>query len=124
MRLQREMSRRQKRHRRIRNIPLECICTRRKKVRIKLAPHREQRRMSRPKILLKLRVQLHVVGIIKEQIQLDINVPRPRQQGSVQRVSLWFDYAVIRNSNRIFEVSGILALSPIVSSFGMFGCGK
>jgi hypothetical protein len=56
------------------NIALKGFCSCWNKVGIELAPHSEQRWLRGPKVLLKPGVQLHVVGIVKEEVELDIDV--------------------------------------------------
>ena len=86
----------------VRVISPECLGARRNEIGIKLAPHSQQGRLRQSKVLLKLRIQLHVVGIIQEKIKLYIDVPGTRQQGSVQGVALRFDASRIWNSDRVF----------------------
>lgn len=59
-------------------------------------------RLRRSKVLLKLRIQLHVVGIIQEKIELYVDVSRTRQQGGVKGVALRFNQSWIWDSDRVF----------------------
>ena len=44
-----------------------------------LSPDREQRRLFRSEVVLKLRIKRHIAGIVQEEIQLNFVIPRPRQ---------------------------------------------
>src|SRR5271170_4193929 len=45
-----------------------------------LAPDRQQRRFRSPKIVLKLRIKLHIRCVVQEQIELNLFVSRALQQ--------------------------------------------
>ena len=75
--------------------------------RVVLAPHSERRRAPRPEELLELRVKRDVTGVVKEEVKLDIVVPRPRQQRGVKRVGLRRQPRVVGHSMPILEFSRI-----------------
>src|SRR5262245_41693406 len=80
MRFQREVTRLEEADRSAWNVPLECLGARREEKRIVLAPHGEQWRPPRAEVFLELRVQSDVAGVVKEEIELDLVVPGPREQ--------------------------------------------
>src|ERR1700683_3940864 len=102
MRFKREMPGLQELNRRVGVVSQERLGAGRNEVWIKFAPHGQQGRLRRSKVLLKLRVQLHVVGIIQEKIELYIDIPVARQQGSVQGIALRFDKSRVRDSDGVF----------------------
>ncbi len=74
-----EVSRRQEFDDRGRNVLLESFSSSGNEVWIELAPYREEWRLRGSKVLLKLGVQLHVVGIVEEEIELYIDIAGSRQ---------------------------------------------
>jgi hypothetical protein len=76
--LKREVSRWQEFDSSARDVFLERFCSCRDEVWIELAPYREEWRLRGSKVLLELGVQLHIVGIVQEEIELYINVPGTR----------------------------------------------
>src|SRR5271165_3548988 len=59
-------------------VPLKGFSTWGNEVEIMLAPDRQQRRLRGAEILLKLRIQLHVVGIVEKQVQLNVHIAGSR----------------------------------------------
>src|SRR5215468_4911967 len=80
---------------RIRYVPSKSFRSRRNKERVVLAPDRKQRWFGLAKVFLEFRVELHVRRIVQKQIELNLFVPGPFEQGRVQCVRLW------RNTFRI-----------------------
>src|SRR5215813_573149 len=91
MRFQREVPRLHEADDGTRNVPLERLRARREEERIVLAPHREKRRPVRAEVFLELRVQRDIAGVVEEQVQLDLGVAGPSQQGRVERIALGCD---------------------------------
>src|SRR4030095_1883062 len=87
MRLQREMPRVEEADDSIRNIALERLGTGRQEERVVLPPDREQRRLVRAEIFVEPRVQRDVSGVVEEQIELDLVIAGPREQGRVERIA-------------------------------------
>src|SRR5262249_37498412 len=63
-----------------REIALERLGAGRKEEWVVLTPHREQRRPVGAEILVELRVQRDIAGVVEEQVELDLVVAGPRQQ--------------------------------------------
>src|SRR5262245_20215144 len=55
----------------------ESLGAGRQKEWIVLSPDREQRRLFRAEVVLKLRIKRHITGIVQEKIQLNFVIPRP-----------------------------------------------
>src|SRR3984957_692564 len=70
----------------------------RDKERVVAAPNRKKRRLRLPKIFVKGRVELDVVGIVEEQIQLNVHVSRSRNHRRVKRITLRRDCLRMRNA--------------------------
>lgn len=87
VRLQCEMSRVEKPDFGVRNVTFERFRARREEIRIMFSPDREQCRFPLSELLMKLRIQLHVVRIIQKQVQLDVLIAQPAEQRRIQRVS-------------------------------------
>ena len=64
-----------------RNVALERFCSWGQKERIAVAPYREQRRPFRAEIFLELRIEREVGGIVQEEVELDLVIAGPSQQG-------------------------------------------
>src|SRR5262249_13664623 len=73
------------------DVALERLGARRQEEWIVLTPHREQRRPTRAEVFLGLRIQRDITGVIEEQIELDLVVAGPSEQGRVERVALGRD---------------------------------
>ena len=74
MRLQRKVAGIQELDSGARNVATKRFGARRDKVEIVLAPDRQQWRLRRTEILLKFRIELHVVCVIEKQIELNVYV--------------------------------------------------
>src|SRR5437870_6339594 len=70
----------------VRVVALERLGPGRQKERIVLAPDREQWRPLCAEVLLELRVERDVAGIIQEQVELDLIIAGPGQQRGVKLV--------------------------------------
>src|SRR5262249_56403552 len=77
VRLQREVAGVEQLEDRLRVIALEGLGARGYEIRIVLSPDRKQRRLPFPEILLAGWVELHVVSVVKEQVQLNVDVAGP-----------------------------------------------
>src|SRR4029077_3348551 len=86
MRFQREVTGVVEVHFSVRVIALECLSSRRQKEWVVLAPDCEQWRPFCAEILLELRVERHVAGIIQEQVELDLIIAEPGQQRGIKLV--------------------------------------
>src|SRR5882724_3291104 len=62
------------------NVAFESFRARRQKERIVLAPDGQQRWLFRTEIFLKLGIERDIARIVQKQIELNLVVPRPRQQ--------------------------------------------
>ena len=80
MRLQRKMACVVEMHLGSRVITFERLRARRQKERVVLAPDREQRRAFRAEVLLELRIERNVAGVIQEQVELDFVIAGSGQQ--------------------------------------------
>src|SRR5262245_8087468 len=74
-----------------RNVAPERLRARRQEERVVLAPHREQGRPVRTEVLVELRVQRNIAGVVEEQIELDLVVAGPSEQRRVERIALGRD---------------------------------
>jgi len=83
------------------NVFLEGFGSRWYEVWVEFTPYREHWRLCGSKVLLELRVEFHVIGVVKEQVQLDINIAWPCQQCGVQGVALGCDQVGIHDSDRV-----------------------
>src|SRR4051812_43460338 len=101
MRFQREMPGVEELNRCVWIVSQECLCPGRNEIRIEFPPHSEQGRLRGPEILLKLRIHSYIVGVIKEQIELNVHISGTRKQGGVQRVTLGLDKTRIGDTGRI-----------------------
>src|SRR5215469_689899 len=86
MGLKREMSSIKKVNISIGIVALESLGAGRQEEWIVLSPDREQRGFLRAEVVLKLRIEGHITGIVQEQVQLNFVIPRPRQQGRIERI--------------------------------------
>src|SRR6266446_5866811 len=68
-------------------VALERLRARRQEERVVLAPHRKQRGPVRAEVVLELRVQRDIAGVVAEQVQLDLVVAGPREQRRVERIA-------------------------------------
>src|SRR5215467_3491553 len=84
--LESKVSRIEELDRRVREVFSKCFGARRDEEGIVLAPDGEERRRRLTKVLVKRRIQLHIRGVVEEQIQLDLLVPPALQESGVQRV--------------------------------------
>ena len=66
------------------NVALECFGACGDEIGIELAPHGKQRRLGGAEVLLEFRIKLHVVGIVEEEVELDVDVAGQREDGSVE----------------------------------------
>src|SRR5215467_1815132 len=85
VRLDGEVSRIQKLDGRVRKVFSKCFGARRDEEGIVPAPDGQERRRRLTKVLVKRRIQLHIRGVVEEQIQLDLLVPPALQESGVQR---------------------------------------
>ena len=74
-------------YRRVGNITLEGFGTCGDEVGIELTPDGEQWRLGGSEIFLKFRVELHVVRVVEEEIELDVDVAGEGEDGGVERVA-------------------------------------
>src|SRR5438477_3371661 len=72
----------------VRVIALEGLSARRQKEWVVRAPDCEKRRPIFTEILLELRIERDVAGIIQEQVELDLVIAEPGQQRGVKLVCL------------------------------------
>src|SRR5271154_276750 len=79
----------------------KCLCARRQKEGIILAPDRQQRRLRFAEIFLKLRIELHVRGVVQKQIELNFYISRALEQSRIQGVGLRRNAVWIRDSVRV-----------------------
>jgi len=86
MRFQRKVARVQKLHRGVRIVPSKTFRSGRNEIRVMLSPDRQRRRRPLPEIFLESRIEPDIVGVVQKQIQLNIDIARPRQQGRIQRI--------------------------------------
>src|SRR5262245_1148085 len=91
VRFQREVPRIEEADDHTRNIALERLGARRQEERVVPAPHRQERRPVRAEVLVELRVQCDVAGVIEEQVELDLVVAGTSEQRRVERVALGRD---------------------------------
>ena len=84
MRFQREVPRVVKVYFGVRNVALERVSPGRQKERVILSPHREQWRPVCAEVLLELRVERDVAGIVQEQVELDLIIAESGQQRRVK----------------------------------------
>src|SRR5258708_32327840 len=88
VRLRREMSSVKQLNRRARYVLLESFSSRGNKKGIVLAPNRKQRWFRLAEIFLEFRIELYVRGIVQEQIELNLFIPRAFEQRRIQCVRL------------------------------------
>src|SRR5580698_6014658 len=69
------------------NVAAEGFRAGRDEVEIKLAPDGEQWRLRLAEVLVEFWVELDVVGVVEEEIELDLDVAGARQQSRVKRVA-------------------------------------
>src|SRR5579872_714155 len=100
--LYRKMSGIEELHLRVRQVFSKCLCSRRNKKGIVLAPNRKQTRLQLTKIFVELRIEPQVRRVIQKEIELNVFVPRPFEQSRIQRVRFW------RNNLRICDAVGVL----------------
>src|SRR5580698_330138 len=62
-----------------RDVAAEGFSAGRDEIGIALAPDGEQRRLRSAEVLLKLRIELHVVRVVEKQIELDVDVAGARE---------------------------------------------
>src|SRR5262245_43997597 len=88
---QREVPRVEEADDRTRNIALERLGASGQEERVVLAPHRKQRRSVGAEVVLELRVQRDIAGVVEEQVELDLVVAGPSEQRRVERIALGRD---------------------------------
>src|SRR5262247_195182 len=76
-------------------VALERFRARGQEKRVVLAPHREQRRPVRAEVVVELRIQRDIAGVIEEQVELDLIVAGPSEQRRVERVALGRDQRLV-----------------------------
>src|SRR5580704_13022869 len=99
VRLDCKMTRIQKLDVRVREILSKCLSSCGSEKGVVFAPDRQQRRLRVSKVLLKLRIELHVGCVVEKQIKLNLLVSRSFHQSRIQCVGLrrntfWIGYAV------------------------------
>src|SRR5262249_16347568 len=67
------------------------LCPRGNKEGIILAPDHKQWRIGLPEIFLKIRIELHIRGVVEEQIQLNVFVPRTIKERRIQGIRFRYD---------------------------------
>src|SRR5262245_11271549 len=92
VRLQCEVSGIEKLDTRIWVVAEEGLGACRQEIGIVLPPDREQRRPPFPKIVVEGWVQLHVVCVVKKQIELNVGVAGSRHQRSIKRIAFGRDH--------------------------------
>ena len=73
-------------------VALECLGAGRDEVGVVLAPDGEQRRLRFAEVLLEFGVELYVVGVVEEEIELDVHVAGARDQSGVEGVAFGRDH--------------------------------
>src|SRR2546422_679850 len=73
----------------VRVVALERLSPGRQKERVAFAPDRKHWRPLCTEVLLELRVERDVAGIVQEQIELDLIIAGPSQQRRVKLISFW-----------------------------------
>src|SRR5215467_8316330 len=94
-------------HLRIVIVALERFRSAREEERIVSAPCREQRWLMDAKVLLELRVQGDIAGVVKEQIELNLIVAGPSKKGGVERIGFRGDERFICHAVDILPFRGL-----------------
>src|SRR5215510_9914488 len=81
-----KVSRIEELNRSVREVFPKCLCAWRDEEGVVLAPDGEEGWVRLAEVLVKPRIQLHIRGVVEEQIQLDLFVARPLEESSVQGV--------------------------------------
>ena len=84
VRLKCKMTRRQQLDDRARYVSLECTRSRWQEIRVKLSPHGQERRLRGSEVVLELGVELYVVGVVEEEVELDLHVPGSSQESGIE----------------------------------------
>src|SRR5262249_9089615 len=101
MRFQREVARLEKVDHGTWDVALERLGARREEERIVLAPPRQERRPPRAEVLLELRIQRDIAGVVEEQVELDLVVAGPSEQRRVECVALGRDQRLVSDAMHV-----------------------
>src|SRR5262245_18915135 len=107
VRFQREVPRIEEAHDRTRKIALERLGAGRQKEWIVLAPHRQQRRPVGAEVVVKLRIQRDIAGVVEEQVELDLVVARPSEQRRIERIALGRDQRLVGHAVHVLPPGGL-----------------
>lgn len=107
MSLEGEVSGIEQDHLRTGNVSLVRLRARGNEERVILTPDREQRRLLLAKILLEAGVSIDIVTIVVENVELDVGVPRARDECGVESVAQRVDRIL-----REIDARGVLTLDP------------
>src|SRR5215472_14563768 len=85
-------------------VALERLGTRGQEKRVVLAPHREQRRPVRAEVVVELRIQRDIAGVVEEQVELDLVVTGPSEQRRVERIALGRDQRLVVHAMHVLPL--------------------
>src|SRR5690242_658008 len=124
VRLRRKVSSVEELNRRVRKVLPERLCARRNEEGIVLAPDGQEGRLRSTKVLVKCRIQLHIGGVVEEQIQLDLLVPWALQQSRIQRIGFGCHGLRVGYAVRVLPPGAFRRQNGVAEYFSILGGGR